>query len=115
MACKVQPTHHDDSAHEDQIGEEVARLGEATSFGLELTGVGVQEVRVHEHAKGGSGEEERRDQAPYFRQRAEREELVGQERNVVGADEAHVHRHGEGNGHGRDGPARSVSEKCPRA
>lgn len=101
----MHPTHQNDRADKGNVCEEVTGLGKASCSGLKLAGVGVQEVRVHEQTKRRPSDEEGRDQAPYFGQGAIREELVRQERDVVWADEVHVHWHGESNSDGRESPA----------
>lgn len=110
-AQKRHITHHDHRAHEGDVGEEVARLGEAARLKLKLTRICPQEVWVHEQAKLGACDEERRDKAPNLRQGTPCEDIVGDPRDVVRADQFHVHWHRESNSDGGDGPADQY-QKC---
>ena len=91
IAQKVHATHHNHRAHEGDVGEEVAWLGEAARLKLKLTGIRPQEVRIHEQAKFGACDEERCDKTPDFRQGTPCEDMVGDPRDVVRADQVHVH------------------------
>lgn len=92
-ARSVHVTHHYHRAHEGDVGEEVAWLGETSGLKLKLTGIRPQEVWVHEQAKLGAGDEERCNETPDFRQCTPREDVVGDPRDVVRADQIHVHWH----------------------
>ena len=105
-------THQDYRAHKGDVGEEVARLGEASCFKLELTGVRPKEVRVHEQAKLGASDEERRDKAPDFRQAAQCNDIFVYESHIVRANQAHVHWHGQSNCEGCESSADQY-QKCP--
>ena len=111
VARKVHTTHHDHRAHKGDVGEEVAWLGEAGRLKLKLTGIRPQEVWVHEKAKLGACDEERRDKAPDFGQGAPCEDMIGDPRDIVRADQFHMHWYRESNGNGGYGPADQY-QKC---
>ena len=90
-AQKKHITHRDHRAHEGDVGEEVAWLGEASRLKLKLAGICPQEVWVQEEAKLWACDEERRDEAPDFRQGTPGEDMIRDPRDVVRADQLHVH------------------------
>lgn len=90
-------THQNHRAHEGDIGEEIARLREARSFELKLTGVRPQEVWIHEQTKLGSSDEEGRHETPDLRKGPQREDVASDPCNIVRIDEVHVHWHRESN------------------
>ena len=90
-AQKRHITHRDHRAHKGDVGEEVAWLREARGLKLKLASICPQEVWVHEQAKLGACDEERRDKAPDFRQGTPREDMIRDPRDVVRADQLHVH------------------------
>jgi hypothetical protein len=107
----MRKTHQDYRAHKGDVGEEVARLGKAGCFELELTGVRPKEVRVHEQAKLRAGDEEGRDKTPDLRQGAQCDDLFVYESHIVRTNQVHMHWHGQSNCDGCEGSADQY-QKC---
>ena len=82
-------THQYARGQKHEIHEEVSRLREAGRLILELTAVGVQEVRIKYHAELRSCQQERCDESPDLRQAAPCEDLVRKEEDVIRINEPH--------------------------
>jgi hypothetical protein len=82
-------THQYDEGDEDEVREEIARLGEAGGLQLKLASICVEEVWVQDHAQLGTCEDEGRNEPPQLRQAAQREDLVRDPYDVVRVNEAH--------------------------
>ncbi len=72
-------THHNHTADEDQVDEEVSRLCETRGSGLQIRSVREYEVWVENHAKLWSTDEEAGREAPYLWQLPECEDVVRRE------------------------------------